>query len=251
MLPRIVWTNVSSESAPSKFGRPRPVGARNSHQAYSRPPGLSIRAAIDPRRGTRHDTQAVDALGFLVSTELLTKYAAIVALRDHADSESPLARRTVKALASRFPGALIELECTSPREVERRVSALRDQAASDAQSPLAWSYAIYIYHTAARTLIERRLADHPGYAPGEAEGPLTFERLLGDWRSERDSRVREARGQFEPRLRRALDAEHAETLADRLGKRHPIVARARRVAKKMSGVDPASIRAWLRGQPVP
>jgi hypothetical protein len=100
------------------------------------------------------------------------KYTELVALRRApADLPRSEAMARMRALATRFPGALRELDRAELRELERRKDALSSLGPA---APTPWMLASHAFHRALRDLLhERRGAGarrpHGGVAP-KAEG---------------------------------------------------------------------------------
>lgn len=113
--------------------------------------------------------------------ELIEKYETLIALR-HAreerireglnafpDHERPARRRTMRALAARFPGSLRELDSTELDELRTRLAQLR--STHQGAELLPWMKACALFHEGARVVLAaRKNAAKP--APRSASGRL-------------------------------------------------------------------------------
>ncbi len=82
--------------------------------------------------------------------ELREKYEEILRLRElHAAPDEPDPRRAMAELASRFPGALREIDVLTLDEVRARISAL-DAAERGEAAPAPWMLAVARYHALTR-----------------------------------------------------------------------------------------------------
>jgi hypothetical protein len=93
-------------------------------------------------------------------SELRSKYEEMLALRRLKEPADP--RPRLAALASRFPGALREIDDLPLHEIERRIAALAAAEREPASAP-PWMHAMTRFHALARgVLFVKARGAHPG-----------------------------------------------------------------------------------------
>jgi hypothetical protein len=121
-------------------------------------------------------------------SELRHKYAEMLAMRlAHARGEDHDARERMAALASRFPGALREIDDLELDEIRRRIDAL-DSVTRAQVEPEMWMDAIAMFHTLERGALcaKRWLA---GKKRVTAEHELAFRTALASLPWPEDARA--------------------------------------------------------------